>query len=29
MKLLDPKYSPSILEKKWYEYWMEKKYFTS
>jgi len=29
MKLLDPKYSPSILEKKWYEYWMDKKYFTS
>ena len=29
MKTLDPKYSPSILEKKWYEYWMEKKYFTS
>ena len=29
MKLLDSKYSPSILEKKWYEYWMEKQYFSS
>ncbi|HIF30050.1 MAG: valine--tRNA ligase [bacterium] len=29
MKLLDTKYSPSILEKKWYDYWMEKKYFSS
>ena len=29
MKLLDSKYSPSMLEKKWYEYWMEKQYFSS
>ena len=29
MKLLDTKYSPSILEKKWYDYWMKKKYFSS
>ena len=29
MKLLDSKYSPSILEKKWYDYWMERKYFSS
>ena len=29
MKLLDTKYSPSILEKKWYDYWMERKYFSS
>jgi valyl-tRNA synthetase len=29
MKLLDSKYSPSILEKRWYDYWMERKYFSS
>ena len=29
MKLLDSKYSPSILEKKWYEYWTKKQYFSS
>ena len=29
MKLLDSKYSPSILEKKWYDYWMKKQYFSS
>ena len=29
MKLLDSKYSPSILEKKWYDYWMGKNYFSS
>ena len=29
MKLLDKKYSPSNLEDRWYQYWLEKDYFSS
>ena len=29
MKLLEKKHSPSEIESKWYDYWLEKKYFSS
>ena len=29
MKLLQKKHNPSDIENKWYNYWLEKKYFSS
>ena len=29
MKLLEKKHIPSEIENKWYDYWLDKKYFSS